>query len=505
MKTQSMKVWLGYALILAATAVAGAASVTMRDDLSPADLARVEAVTKPATDFSKPENFEIMEGGAATSKGPFDANAFSQFSTNLSFADQERFTLGNGIFTKEWVTAPSSTQASDGLGPLFNARACQSCHIKDGGGHAPTSRGGDATSMLVRLSVPPDASQAAKITTGRLVAAADPVYGLQLQDYAAAGISAEGKAVVDYDDLPVTLSGGEVVHLRKPRLTIENPGYGPMKPEMMTSVRIAPRMIGAGLLEAIAPADILAQADPDDANHDGISGRPDMVMRPDGGLTLGRFGWKAIEPTVESQSAHAFLGDMGLSTAIAPYPSGECTAAQTACREAPNGVQKRLGDNEVSDDFFDLVVFYSRNLAVPARRNVDDPQVLKGKQAFYEAGCTACHTPKYVTSRNAIGEAQRFQLIWPYTDLLLHDMDEGLADHRTEGQATGTEWRTPPLWGIGLAKTVSRDAGFLHDGRARTIEEAILWHGGEAQAARDRFADMPKDQRDALIKFLESL
>ena len=171
----------------------------------------------------------------------------------------------------------------------------------------------------------------------------------------------------------------------------------------------------------------------------------------------------------------------------------------------PTGVQERLGDTEAPDPILDLVTFYAQNLAVPARRDIDNPQVLQGKKVFYDLGCASCHTPKFVTRRDAPNKAQKFQLIWPHSDFLLHDMGEGLADGQQVGDATGTEWRTPPLWGIGLTERVNGHTFFLHDGRARNLTEAILWHGGEAQSARDGFAALPKAERDALVKFLESL
>ncbi len=497
-----MKIRLTSFLLLAATAVVAGG---LRDDLSPTDQERVRDITLPATDFSKPEKFEKMQGGAATTPKVGDANALSQPSANLSFADKERFSLGNGIFRKDWVTSPSSTQASDGLGPLFNSRNCQACHIKDGRGHAPLSPGADAVSYLVRLSVPPNEEQARLIAAGALAAAPDPVYGLQLQDNSAAGLVPEGRVHIDYEDVPVALSDGETVTLRKPTLTIDKPGFGPFASGLMRSGRIAPAMSGMGLLEAIHDADIMAHADPDDKDGDGISGRPNLISDGKGGLLIGRFGWKAAQPSVEQQTAHAFAGDMGLSTPILPDNSGDCTEAQPDCRAMPNGAQERYGDTEVPQDVLDLVVFYSQNLAPPVRRGFDRPDVLAGKAAFYQAGCPVCHVPKYVTSRNAAHEAQRFQLIWPYTDLLLHDMGPGLADGRSEGLADGSEWRTPPLWGIGISHKVSAEAGFLHDGRARTLQEAILWHGGEAQKARDAYIALPKAERDALVKFLESL
>ncbi|MCT8970740.1 di-heme oxidoredictase family protein [Microbaculum marinisediminis] len=494
---------------IAVVTLAGAAvaASTGRDDLSLEDLARVRAVTAPAQTFDKAETFEAMPGGAATVKKIVNRDIFSHPSANLSFEGRQTFAVGNGLFRKDWVTSPSSTQASDGLGPLFNARSCQGCHLKDGRGHPPASAADDAVTMLVRLSVPPsgDAERQA-LADRRALVIGEPVYGAQLQDFAVPGLASEGRVTITYEDVPVALNGGETATLRKPTLDIADPGYGPMHPDTMTSMRIAQPMIGLGLLEAIAESDILAGADPDDADGDGISGRPNYVRDPETGeIALGRFGWKAITPSIRVQSASAFSGDMGLSSPPAPDPHGDCTQAQADCRAQPTGVQTALGADEVPGDLLDLVVFYAANLAVPARRDSDDPAVLAGKAAFYAAGCAACHTPKFVTRRDAEHEALRFQLIWPYSDMLLHDMGEGLADNRPEGDAHGREWRTQPLWGIGLTKTVNEEATFLHDGRARTILEAVLWHGGEAQAARDRVVEMTPGERANLIRFLESL
>ena len=479
--------------------------VPLRDDLTLEDQERVATVTAPALNFSEPEQYERRQGGAATSTKRVNANAFSHASANLDFEAQQQFLLGNGLFRKDWVSSPSSTQASDGLGPLFNARSCQACHIKDGRGHAPASVDDNAVSLLVRLSVPADDAQEAAIAAGFLAAAPDPIYGNQLQDFAVAGLPAEGQVRIDYEEKLVALGGGESAVLRRPTLSITRPGYGPLHPELMTSARIAPPMIGLGLLEAIHEADILAREDPEDSDGDGISGRAHRVRDHQGERRLGRFGWKAIEPSVKQQSAHAFLGDMGLSTPLAPDHWGECTKAQVACRALPHGAQPHLGAEEVPGDLLDLVAFYSANLAVPARRKEGDRDVLAGKEAFYKAGCVSCHTPKYVTRRDAEDPAHRFQLIWPYTDLLLHDMGDGLADGRPEGLAGGREWRTPPLWGIGLSRTVHEEAGFLHDGRARTLLEAVLWHGGEAEAARRKVVEMDPAERRSLIRFLESL
>lgn len=495
----------GFAPALHAQAEAPALPAT-RDDLDQQTLSRVARVTTPTLDFSKPEDFENMPGGAATTRKRVNSNIFSQSSANITFEQEGTFKLGNALFRKVWVSAPSSTQASDGLGPLFNARACQNCHIKDGRGHPPEG-GADSTSMLFRLAhAPTTDEEKAKLADKRQLVIPDPVYGAQLQELAVPGLKGEGRIDLSYEEIPVALAGGETVSLRKPSYQAKTLNYGPLHPLTTLSPRVAPPMIGLGLVEQIHPADILAHADPDDRDGDGISGRVSMVREPKTGEpALGRFGWKASVPTIRQQSAEAFAIDMGLSTLDVPLHSGDCTQNEPDCLSLPNGVQKRLGDTEAPSPVLDLVTFYSQNLAVPARRDAGDADVLKGKQAFYGAGCASCHMPKYVTRKDAPDPALGFQLIWPYSDFLLHDMGEGLADGQTVGDAGPTEWRTAPLWGIGLTKTVNGHTFFLHDGRARNLSEAILWHGGEAKPARDRFAALPKPERDALIRFLESL
>ena len=490
-------------VILAALGGPAAASPCgPRDDLSAQDCARVAAVTAPPQQFDRAQPFEASAGGAATLRGVVGPKAFTHPSANLAGRGHSDFFLGDALFNKAWASSPASTHASDGLGPLFNARACQSCHVRDGRGHPP---GPDdrALSMFLRLSVPPRTeAERAAIASLAILRIPEPTYGGQLQEFATPGLAAEGRMQIAYEEFSVSLSGGETATLRRPTYTIAHPGYGPLDEEVMISPRVAPPLIGLGLLEAIHPADIEARADPDDADGDGVSGR---VSRVDPAGAIGRFGWKASSASLRAQSASAFSGDIGISTPDRPAPHGDCTARQTACRHAPNGVQARLGDTEAPAPVLDLVTHYTAHLAVPARRDVDDGEVLRGKAAFHAAGCAACHTPSFVTARDAARPEHQFQLIWPYTDLLLHDMGEGLADHRPVGTASGREWRTAPLWGVGLTETVSGHSFLLHDGRARSLLEAVLWHGGEAQAARDAVIAMPPDARAALIRFLESL
>ncbi|SDZ21128.1 di-heme oxidoredictase family protein [Pseudomonas sp. NFIX28] len=450
--------------------------------------------------FTQAEPGEARSGGEATVRRS-DQNAFSMPSANLSPTRRLDFSVGNSFFRSPWVIAPSTTTARDGLGPLFNTNGCQNCHIKDGRGHPPTPDSNNAVSMLVRLSIPNEPAYAKAIEQMGIVP--EPVYGGQFQDMAVPGVAPEGKVRVEYEPLTVRFKDGTAVELRKPKLQITQLGYGPMHPDTRFSARVAPPMIGLGLLEAIPEAAILANAQAQAKANKGIAGRPNQVWDDAQQKTvLGRFGWKAGQPNLNQQNVHAFSGDMGLTTSLRPFD--DCTDAQTACKQAPNG-NGPDGEPEVSDNILRLVLFYSRNLGVPARRDVGSPQVLAGKNLFYQAGCQSCHTPQFTTAADAAEPELANQVIRPYSDLLLHDMGEGLADNRSEFQAGGRDWRTPPLWGIGLTETVSGHTQFLHDGRARNLLEAVLWHGGEAQAAQQQVLSFNAEQRAALLAFLNSL
>ena len=467
--------------------------VTPRTKAEAAWVAKMTALTQ---DFSVPETSEQNPGGDATILARNDRDAFSQPSANLSFEQELDFKDGNELFRKVWTP-------SDGLGPLFNARSCQNCHIRDGRGHAPNGLDDTAVSMFLRVSIP--GGNAIAGIEAYIATTAEPTYGNQLQDFALPGYDDEHRLQITYQTREVYLSDGEVVQLRAPTYIVADPGYGPLHKDARLSPRVAPQMIGLGLLEAIPAADILAATDPDDADGNGISGRANIVWSPEFDQPmLGRFGLKDGSPTVYHQSAGAFAGDMGLSNPLFPDPWGDCTLRQTKCRAVPHEGGDPQG-TEIDEKRMDLIAFYSRNLAVPERRFLDDRQVLRGKELFYHAGCTACHTPKFVTHRLNNRAEHSLQLIWPYSDMLLHDMGEGLADHRPEARASGVEWRTPPLWGIGLTKVVSDHTQFLHDGRARNLLEAILWHGGEAESVKQAVIAMSKADRAALIRFLKSL
>jgi len=468
------------------------------------------ATPQPRTiDFSTAEAGEQFPGGTTSHRKRHNKNAFSHPSANMAFEKQLDFRVGNGVFKKIWVSSPSSTTASDGLGPLYNARSCKRCHIRDGRGHAPDGNFPDdiAVSMFLRLSIPPQTDeQRQALADSRQAVIPEPTYGGQLQDFAVQGLPIEGRMHIEYREQIVQLSDGEQVSLRVPSYSVTDLGFGPMHPQTMLSPRIAPPMIGLGLLEAIPEAAIRAGEDPDDRDGDGISGRANTVWNNETERTeLGRFGWKAGMPTLSQQNNSAFNGDIGISNVFFTSPAGDCTANQPVCLNAPNGNTPAQDNLEASKLMSSLLLFYTQNLAVPARRNVNAPEVLAGKKVFYDAGCTSCHTPKFHTASDNVSAEQRNQLIWPYSDLLLHDMGEGLADHRPEYQANGREWRTPPLWGIGLTKIVNEKSNFMHDGRARTLLEAILWHGGEAEASKQAVVAMPRQDRTNLIRFLESL
>jgi CxxC motif-containing protein (DUF1111 family) len=477
-------------------------TATIASDLSLFSKAYAAAplTTKQSTQSSEP----------AVSK-----HIFSLPQANLTQEERFSFILGKSLFEKIWVSSPSSTTASDGLGPLYNARSCQSCHIRNGRGQptSPQKPGQMAASMMMRLSIPAQTEQhKANLAAGLIGVVPEPTYGTQLQNFSVQGLLGEGKAAIRYNEIPITLSTADsgqteqhVISLRTPIYTIEQLNYGPLPSNIQISPRIAPPMIGLGLLAAISEADILAKEDPNDIDKDGISGRVNRVWNIQQQKTsLGRFGWKAGNPTLLQQNNAALHSDIGISSPMFPTGAGECTAQQTDCQSLPNGNSVHLDNAEASAQMVGLIEFYTRNLAVPKRRNSHMPAVLNGQKTFANIGCQRCHTPRYETPSDA-PKAQANQVIWPYTDLLLHDMGEGLADHRPEFQASGREWRTPPLWGVGLTKAVSQHTQFLHDGRARNLYEAILWHGGEAQASKASFMQLPLQDRNNLITFLESL
>lgn len=415
-------------------------------------------------------------------------NAFSFPYRTLSSEQRTEFFIGNSLFNQNWVQAPASTTLRDGVGPLFNARSCSGCHFKDGRGTPPAS-GQPMISMLLRLSIPGTTVDGSPFP--------EPHYGGQLQNFAISGVKPEGTPIVEYQEIAGKFDDGEYYSLRKPFYRINNLAYGEMQENVMLSPRVAPQMIGMGLLEAIDEADIINNADEFDKNNDGISGKVNRVYdREMGSLRIGRFGWKANQPTIKQQVAAAFNGDLGITSALFPtHGHGEY---QKELEKLPDG-----GTPEIDDTELEKVILYSAVLAVPAARSLANVQ--HGKKIFITLGCAVCHRPSYTTGTHDKIPELSHQKIYPYTDLLLHDMGSELADNRPDFLANGTEWRTPPLWGIGLIPVVNGHSTYLHDGRARSLQEAVLWHGGEAETARQMYKKLPKHDREALLKFLGSL
>ena len=431
-------------------------------------------------------------------------NAFSLPAANLSDAERTRFVVGNSFFKRNWVQAPASTTARDGLGPHFLARSCGGCHVQDGRAQPPDFHNPLApqpfAGLLLRLSVPgTDAHGGPKH---------EPVYGDQFNTMGIHGVQGEGEVHLSYERIEGQYADGTPYILEKPRYHLRNLAYGPMAPDVMVSPRIAPQVIGLGLLEAIPEAEILANAQAQAANTGPIKGQPNYVWDAYAErMVLGRFGWKANVGSLAHQTAGAFLGDIGITSSR--FPQQTCTLAQKDCLAAPNGNAKGRQGVEIEDYALDDVIFYQSTLAPAARRNAQDEGVLRGEALFHAAQCAQCHRPSYRTGAALFprlsSPALSGQDITPYTDLLLHDMGEALADGRPDFAANGRQWRTPPLWGIGLLPAVNDHQRLLHDGRARGVAEAILWHGGEAEAAREQFRHLPAPDRAALVQFVESL
>ena len=435
-----------------------------------------------------PELLSARSGGDATTEVQTSA-AFTQHPATLDSTALARFARGNRIFSTPWVEAPSSVSQFDGLGPFYTRHSCSGCHVHDGRGRPPQGPADSAAAVVVKLGMV-DRSGARR---------PDPRYGSVLSERAVQGLAAEGRLVVEWQEVEQVYPDGARVTLRRPSLRATGLGYGALDASTRFSLRIAPAVIGAGLLEAVPDSLLAALADPNDVDRDGISGR---VARPGRGPTgpgpAGRFGWKAAQPSVAQQVATALNEDIGITSMYRPIT--ELTSVQGAAKKRRNG-----GDPEISAGAqWEALVNYMRLVAVPARRDLDDPAVRRGAERFQVAGCARCHVATLTTGPAEPPVLAR-QVVHPFTDLLLHDMGDELADGMPEGDAAPAEWRTPPLWGLGLAATVNGRRFLLHDGRARSLEEAILWHGGEAERSRETFRALPVEARRELTSFLESL
>lgn len=439
--------------------------------------------------------------GGRTTVHATGRNAFSFPAANLSDPERTRFAIGNSFFRRNWVQAPASTKARDGLGPHFIARSCGGCHIQDGRGSPPGLRDGEPeqpVALFLRLSVPGSDDQGGPKP--------EPVYGDQFANAAVQGVAPEGQVAIRHEPVEGRFDDGTAYVLKRPVYAVQDLAYGPMAADVMMSPRIAPQVIGAGLIEAIPEAEIRRNAADQAALAGPINGVPNEVHDvPTGTTVIGRFGWKANTGTVAHQTAAAFHGDIGITSHW--FPDETCTPTQADCRRAPRGADGAAP--EIPADLLAQVIFYQATLAPPARRGASDPDVRRGQALFADLQCAVCHRPHYVTGPARLPEfsspALAGQKIWPYTDLLLHDMGEDLADGRPDFLASGRQWRTPPLWGIGLIHDVNGHTRLLHDGRADGVLEAILWHGGEAADSRRRFLGLGRADRQALVRFVESL
>jgi CxxC motif-containing protein (DUF1111 family) len=423
--------------------------------------------------------------GGDTTVFDSSAEAFNYPASNLTIEQRAPFQIGDGVFNRNWVTAPATPQGDDGLGPTYNALSCSGCHADNGRGAPPVAEGEAFRGLLLRLSIPGTDEHGGPNPV--------PNYGDQLNNRAILGVTAEATPRVSYVEKPGTYADGSPYSLRVPTYSIESPNFGPLPADVMVSPRVAPVQLGLGLLQAVSEETILGFAEKN-------GGHPNRVWDVDRLQTvLGRFGWKANQPTVEQQTFGAFRNDIGITSVL--FPTENCPAVQKECVDAPQSMNQ---PNLVPIESTAMVV-HALAVAVPARRALDDEHALHGEVLFSRIGCASCHIPKMVTGTLEEWPQLSHQTIWPFTDLLLHDMGPDLADGRPDFEASGSDWRTPPLWGIGLVEAIDDHDFLLHDGRARGFAEAILWHGGEAETAREAFRKLTKVDRDDLLEFLGSI
>ena len=460
------------------------------------------------------EQAEHLPAGGMTGKGLSD-RSFVQVGRNVDRKQELLFWTGFSLFRDPWVISPSSTKDRDGLGPLFNTRSCISCHLSGGKGPAPEEGNSKPTALVIRFGSGVDGLFS------------DPVYGDQLQPRASAithssiepDLLGEAKLQLGYQEVYGEYADGSTYILRQPTYQLTDLAYGGLDKRTVLSPRFSPVIYGVGLLDAISEQDLLAQEDIYDANQDGISAKYNRVpIAPSSHNTadfhnsvenikgthragIGRFGHKAKHPSLHQQVAAAFRDDIGITNTS--FGTESCSAGQPNCQAA--SVIGGHQSVEIPDKLLDLVTQFNQLIAVPPARNLDSATAQQGRELFYKIGCESCHTASYTTDAEYPHKSLANQTIWPYTDLALHDMGAGLADGVNEYAANSTEWRTPPLWGIGARKNIRSENLYLHDGRAKTVAAAILWHGGEAQISQQNFIQLNKQQRNALLAFLDAI
>lgn len=448
------------------------------EDTSPAEISDSSSPDSGVRDTGAPleplpASWSISAGAATI---PAGAAPFLTLREDIPLADLTPVSRGRELFIGDWEGSPAGTVLLSGLGPLFQSASCVSCHPATGRPQSLLSDGRVSEGLLLRLQHPGGGG--------------DPTYGVQLQPDAIAGVPAEAAVTWASASSDWVLSD-DVRALSAVSFSLSTVGAA-LSAETTAGPRLSPQLAGMGLLDAVSDAEILSAADPDDLDGDGISGRGAWLASG----ALGRFGWKASQPSAAAQSAAAFSQDMGITSPDLPEPS--CTAAQEACLAAAAlSVGEELSAQGLSD-----VVLFMGALGVPERRVAEASA--EGAALFQSVGCAACHRPSLVTAPDTVPSYNAGIEIWAHTDLLLHDMGPGLADTSGEGAATAAEWRTPPLWGLGLVEA-HPGARFLHDGRAADLEEAIGWHGGEGAGARDRYAALSGAERALLLAYLRAL
>jgi CxxC motif-containing protein (DUF1111 family) len=441
--------------------------------------------------------------GGATTVDDATRDSFTLPADNISDEHRRAFMVGQSVFNQNWVAAPSSNRDRQGLGPLFNARSCSSCHVKAGRGAPPAAATGEAgeageagepTGLLLRLSVPGTDAHGGPLP--------EPRYGGQFHPYAISGIEPDGVVEISVSEEPGRYGDGTAYTLGRPTYRCTHLAYGDLDARTLLSPRVAPQLCGLGLLAAISEDSLRACEVAERQDPDGVRGHANHVWNVRlGRLALGRFGWKAGQPTLEQQSAAAFNGDIGITSSL--FGEENTPPSHLLARNRPSGGTD--GGPELTALKLARLTQWTHLIGVPRRRDGDDPAVVRGEAAFARMRCDACHLPSVTTGVSSDFPELSQQTIHAYTDLLLHDLGDDLADGRPEYAAGPRDWRTPPLWGIGLISTVNGHHRLLHDGRARDLAEAILWHGGEAQASRARFRAADAGTRTDLIAFLASL
>jgi CxxC motif-containing protein (DUF1111 family) len=448
-----------------------------------------------ALSFMNTKPAKALSGGDLT-HFKFGTVSFEEPAANLPWQIAAEFDIGDGLFERRHLTAKIGYDRfdGDGVGPLFNMASCEGCHVADGRAAPPEVSGQVLEGLLFRVSVP------GKSDVGG--PKPHPIYGGQLADKAVDGQLPEIEYTLDFEAVTGQFADGQTYELQKPIYRFVNMSQGPLEHDAMVSPRIAPFMIGMGLLDAISNESILERSDELDRNQDGISGKPNWVWDiQEETMAIGKYGWKAETPTLAQQAMDAAVNDRGLTNPF--FPSETCRPTQTKCGELL--AQLDSTETELNESQMDAMVTYLAFLGVPGRDYLDNPEVQRGEVLFNDLGCESCHRATFTTGDDYFERRLRNQVIHPYTDLLLHNMGEGLADHRPTFDADGYEWRTPPLWGIGMVKAVNGHTRFLHDGRARNLEEAVLWHGGEAEQAKQGYTQLSENDRASVIKFLKSL